>query len=330
LLVDVVVAESGYGGDGGGKTGKDYADYEGADAAELYGPEGSEGKITAKVSPHIRGFIDLDDWTYDAIVNSGNESRWVFVEVYAPWCGHCEKLVSELEVVAQAFEFRLFNILLVKINGEANPDLYKRFEVERYPTMFLTRPVTTEGEADLKIPFNDDDGRAADQIIDFIFDHTDLLKRGRVAEMDQYVKEFMAVVEQAKTANENGAWDKVTSSTLGQIISNAEKRSLSLKRDKEGRSVPVSGDISAHHEGELDEERSAFEFAIIYVKFMKGIRDKGKKFMLDEDKRLSDMLDSGTVATPKLDDILTRHNILGAFFKLAPQPVLTSRKAGDL
>jgi len=309
----------------GAAVGQDYygqQDEDGEDEGPRYGPKGMAGVITADVPPYVRGFVDLDDWTYDAVVNSGNETRWVFVEVYAPWCGHCESLVDELRKVAEAFEYRLFSILLVKINGEENEELYQRFRVERYPTLFITKPYV-EGEEELIIPFDPAVERTADSIIEFIFDNTNLLKRGRVAELDNHVREFMAVLMKAKT--ETPPWEKTVDVRLDQIIAAAEKQALGLKRNDKGEPVAVSGPIGSHHEGDEDTGRSAFEFSIIYTKYMRSLKEKGKPFIAAEFARLESLLDSDSVAQPKFEDLLTRINIMEAFEKLAPQPVLTKK-----
>jgi len=295
--------------------GQNYYGAEGEEEVE-YGPAGKEGVLTANVPPHIRGFIDLDDWTYDAVVNSGHEDRWIFVEVYAPWCGHCERLAAELALVATTFEYRLFNILLVKIDGEDNAELFQRFQVPGYPMMFLTRP-TPEGQNETIIPYEGD--RTADAISEFIFDNTNLLKRGRVAEMDSFLGDFMSAVHRASTF----PFDAPTSAKLSQMQKSAEKVAADLKRDASGNKVAVSS-LGAHHEGEDDTKRTVFEFAIIYTKYMAEVVRKGKSFPAAELTRLQEELDRGGVTPLKLDDLLTRINILQAFIKHSPRSLLSN------
>jgi len=51
-----------------------------------------------KAPSHV---VDLDTANFERIVKDSNKD--VLVEFYAPWCGHCKKLVPEYEKVANAF-----------------------------------------------------------------------------------------------------------------------------------------------------------------------------------------------------------------------------------
>jgi protein disulfide-isomerase A6 len=45
--------------------------------------------------------VDLTDATFDKIVK--DPKKGVFVEVYAPWCGHCKSLAPDYEKLGKAF-----------------------------------------------------------------------------------------------------------------------------------------------------------------------------------------------------------------------------------
>lgn len=58
-----------------------------------------------------------------------------FVEMYAPWCGHCKRLEPVWnEVAGSVFEK---GVSLGKIDMTAHPALQKRFQVKGFPTLIF-------------------------------------------------------------------------------------------------------------------------------------------------------------------------------------------------
>ena len=58
-----------------------------------------------------------------------------FVEFYAPWCGHCKKLVPEWERTAQLCQEA--DILVAKVDAIAHKSLAQEHEVQSFPTLRL-------------------------------------------------------------------------------------------------------------------------------------------------------------------------------------------------
>jgi protein disulfide isomerase len=69
----------------------------------------------------------------ESIVNDPTSD--VFVEFYAPWCGHCKKLAPVWEELAETFE-GVSHVKIAKIDATAN-NLPKNIEVRGYPTLIF-------------------------------------------------------------------------------------------------------------------------------------------------------------------------------------------------
>lgn len=62
-------------------------------------------------------------------------SRFVLLDVYAPWCGPCRAMQPMLE----EFDRTHPNVLVLKINGDENPVTMQRHRVRGYPTLVFFR-----------------------------------------------------------------------------------------------------------------------------------------------------------------------------------------------
>ncbi|XP_065165106.1 protein disulfide-isomerase A3 [Atheta coriaria] len=101
----------------------------------------------------------------DIVVNNGKDT---LIEFYAPWCGHCKKLVPAYDEVATKLLDE--DVAIVKMDATAN-DVPAPFEVRGFPTLYWaprdskSAPVKYEG------------GREADDFLAYIAKHaTDELK----------------------------------------------------------------------------------------------------------------------------------------------------------
>ena len=62
--------------------------------------------------------------------------KWVFVEFYTPWCGHCKAMAPEWELVASAFSPD-DPIIIAAIDAEEHEWIADEHKVEGYPSMKL-------------------------------------------------------------------------------------------------------------------------------------------------------------------------------------------------
>eukprot|EP01054_Gregarina_sp_Poly1_P005037 Gregarina_sp_Poly_1__5036@NODE_266_length_10382_cov_507_901212_g232_i0_p2_GENE_NODE_266_length_10382_cov_507_901212_g232_i0NODE_266_length_10382_cov_507_901212_g232_i0_p2_ORF_typecomplete_len480_score90_01Thioredoxin/PF00085_20/2_1e32Thioredoxin/PF00085_20/3_7e03Thioredoxin/PF00085_20/0_78Thioredoxin/PF00085_20/1_7e25Thioredoxin_6/PF13848_6/27Thioredoxin_6/PF13848_6/1_1e10Thioredoxin_6/PF13848_6/6_6e19Thioredoxin_6/PF13848_6/0_084Calsequestrin/PF01216_17/2_8e17Calsequestrin/PF01216_17/5_1Thiored len=78
------------------------------------------------------------------------QDKDVFLEVYAPWCGHCKKLTPIWEeFAAKTKESK--NFIVAKMDGTANEAPVDGFEIRGFPTLFFVKANTTE-----PIPYSGD------------------------------------------------------------------------------------------------------------------------------------------------------------------------------
>eukprot|EP00475_Leptophrys_vorax_P005922 TRINITY_DN1359_c0_g1_i1.p1 TRINITY_DN1359_c0_g1~~TRINITY_DN1359_c0_g1_i1.p1 ORF type:complete len:387 (+),score=60.61 TRINITY_DN1359_c0_g1_i1:84-1163(+) len=74
------------------------------------------------------------------VLNNDNFDDYVgkdegaFVEFYAPWCGHCQKLAPEYEQFGTAFK-KTKSVVIAKVDCDEHKDLCGRFDVKGFPTL---------------------------------------------------------------------------------------------------------------------------------------------------------------------------------------------------
>jgi protein disulfide-isomerase A6 len=95
---------------------------------------------------------------FDSVVGHG---QGVFVEFFAPWCGHCKTLAPEYEIVATAFKNLGSQAVIASVDADAHRSIGSRFEVKGFPTLKWFPAGSLEGETY-------SGGRTAADIVDFV------------------------------------------------------------------------------------------------------------------------------------------------------------------
>lgn len=75
----------------------------------------------------------------DILKQAKEQNKLLFIDFETTWCGPCrtmDQYVYTADVTIEAFN----NILAVKIDGDENRELVKKYEVKAYPTMIILSP----------------------------------------------------------------------------------------------------------------------------------------------------------------------------------------------
>ncbi len=85
-----------------------------------------------------------DDLKWNTDMNSAlnmaqNTNKLILVDVYAPWCGYCKEMDKET-LQNPEVQQKLSNYVLLRINGDENPELMQKYQVYGYPTVLIIDP----------------------------------------------------------------------------------------------------------------------------------------------------------------------------------------------
>jgi len=121
--------------------------------------------------------LQLTPENFDFLVDG---SKHVFIEFYAPWCGHCKNLEPEYEKVGG--NFASDQVAIAKVDADAHRELGSRFGVTGFPTLFLFK----QG-ADVSKPQKYEGGRTADDITTYITAQTGVKSKAPLAAVSNVV-----------------------------------------------------------------------------------------------------------------------------------------------
>uniref|UniRef100_A0A0K8R8T2 Thioredoxin domain-containing protein n=1 Tax=Ixodes ricinus TaxID=34613 RepID=A0A0K8R8T2_IXORI len=107
------------------------------------------------------GVFVLTNDNFDQAVNN---TRFMLLNFYAPWCVHCKKMAPEYARAATILREKKPQVLLAKIDTTVQQALSNRFDVNKYPTLFIShRGNMTEYEGTF----------SAEGLVDYVSERTD-------------------------------------------------------------------------------------------------------------------------------------------------------------
>jgi protein disulfide-isomerase A6 len=114
--------------------------------------------------------VELTPENFDSVVDG---SKSVFVEFFAPWCGHCKNLAPVWDELGEAMKSQS-EVVIAKVDADAHRSLGERYGVSGFPTLKLFKK---GGSTTAPEDFNG--GREIDDLVKFVNENTGA--RGRVA-----------------------------------------------------------------------------------------------------------------------------------------------------
>lgn len=76
--------------------------------------------------------VVLKDKNFSDVIKN---NRFVMVEFYAPWCGHCQALAPEY--AAAASELKGEDVILAKVDATEENELGQQYDVQGFPTIYF-------------------------------------------------------------------------------------------------------------------------------------------------------------------------------------------------
>ncbi|KAL2472737.1 Protein disulfide isomerase-like 1-3 [Forsythia ovata] len=111
---------------------EDFENYDDFEVPLSFSHEEAEEDEIAKIDE--KDVVVLTDGNFSDFVD---ENKYVMVEFYAPWCGHCKALASEY--AAAATELKAENVKLVKVDATEENELAEKYEIQGFPTGFIKK-----------------------------------------------------------------------------------------------------------------------------------------------------------------------------------------------
>ncbi|KAF0981786.1 hypothetical protein FDP41_012443 [Naegleria fowleri] len=112
----------------------------------------------------MTGVTELTDQNFDTFIKS---NKYVLVEFYAPWCGHCQAFSTSLAKLGKVVsESKRSDIKIAKVDGDKYESLSNRLNLEGFPTIYLFK------DGNLKNPISHDGPMTAKGVLDFIYENS--------------------------------------------------------------------------------------------------------------------------------------------------------------
>jgi protein disulfide-isomerase A6 len=119
-------------------------DYNGGrEAADIVEWINKQAGSKARIAKAASAVEVLSPGNFDSIVLDSTKD--VFVEFYAPWCGHCKRLTPIWEKLAGVFKGDS-NVVIANVDADAHKDLGSKYGVTGFPTLIYFSKSDKSGE----------------------------------------------------------------------------------------------------------------------------------------------------------------------------------------
>ncbi len=106
-------------------------------------PAKNDGPVTVVTGKSFESFVE--------------DSTDVFIEFYAPWCGHCKSLAPKYDELGKKLKAELPKVKIGKVDATKNDFPRDRFQVSGYPTLYFKpsggKPMQYKGAREVKDMF---------------------------------------------------------------------------------------------------------------------------------------------------------------------------------
>lgn len=155
------------------------------------------------------GVHDLTPENFDQFVNG---RKHALVEFYAPWCGHCKRMVPEFTKLGEKIsgDGKLSSrVVVAKVDADKHREIGNRFDVKGFPTiLYFARGKPVESHQ----PYQG--GRSYKSFLEFLQKQLENDKGfARSASFDSLATKFLSAAADAKSA----VVDEVTSAGGGLL-----------------------------------------------------------------------------------------------------------------